>query len=70
MDQLVNYSAKETAKIISEVNLKVLSRPLMEKVAQFMTVYDAEKVEDEFIKEEVYKRLAIHLAYSGNNKIE
>ena len=62
MDQLVNYAAQQTAEFIAKVNLKVLSKTLIDKVANHMTATSAEQVEDEPIREDIYKRLAVNLA--------
>jgi len=61
MVELVEYAAKETVKFISKVNLKVLSKGLIEKVANHMQVKEAECVIDENVREDVYKRLTINL---------
>ena len=55
MVELVEYAAKETVKFISKVNLKVLSKGLIEKVANHMQVKEAECVLDENVREDVYK---------------
>jgi len=65
MDQLVEFAATKTAEFVSKVNLKVLSKSLLDKVANNLTPKEAEEVDDESIKDDVYKRLAINLACSA-----
>ena len=65
MDLLVDFAARETSKFVSKIKLNVLSKSLLDTVANHLTAEMAEQIDEDSIRDDIYKRLAINLACSA-----
>ena len=56
---LVEYAAKEASYFASEINLSVLSKELIEKIAGHMKPFEIDKLKDDDIRETMYRQLVL-----------
>ena len=56
---LAEYAAKEASYFASEINLSVLSKELIEKIAGHMKPFEIDKLKDDDIRETMYRQLVL-----------
>lgn len=56
---LVEYAAKEASYFACDINLSVLSKELIEKIAGHMKPFEIDKLKDDDIRETMYRQLVL-----------
>ena len=65
INSLVEHAAKEAASCVNELNLTVLSRPLINRIGQHANATQVDKINDDDIRDAMYKQLVLNEATSA-----